>query len=99
MFILKSLTNDDERCCCEISAYDTFHDANVVMESQIQKCCDLQGLHPDDDPENIDNVFVSLERDAGFASICSGINSYSWEIIEFPEYGRKQENTAKETKN
>lgn len=90
MFILKSLSDENAHYGCEVSVYDTHHEAYLVMETQIKKCCDESGFHPSETPDSIENLFVQLERDTSSASLHTGGTTYVWEIIEFPEYARDQ---------
>ena len=94
MFILKSLTNDDAQCVCNVQVFDELKDATKKMHEQYDSVRESYDI-----PSGKESVNETATISEWFAEVNFGINSYSWEILEFknyiPRYGvRRMENST-----
>lgn len=98
MFILKSLTNDDAQCICNVQVFDELKDAMEKMHEEYDSVRESYGI-PSGKESVAETATIYDGNAERFAEVNSGINSYSWEILEFknyiPRYGvRRMENST-----
>lgn len=80
MFVLKSLTNDDAQCRCDIKAFAEKGAAVSEMRKEYDSIRNSYGI--EDGTESVANTALFYEKEDA-AEVNSGINQYSWEIVEF----------------
>lgn len=85
MFVLKSLTNDDDRVSCDITPFENREDALAQMRKEYDKVRKSYGI--EDGADEVDeSASFDVSEDSAFAEVNSGLNDYRWEILEFENY-------------
>lgn len=85
MFILKSLTNDDDRVGCDITPFENWEDALGQMRKEYDKVRDSYGIE-DGISGVTETATFEVSDSCAFAEVNSGLNDYRWEILEFKNY-------------
>lgn len=85
MFILKSLTNDDDRVGCDITPFENWEDALGQMRKEYDKVRDSYGIE-DGISGVTETATFEVNDSCAFAEVNSGLNDYRWEILEFKNY-------------
>lgn len=94
MFILKETENSDLRCGSDIATFETLAEAQDKMRGEYQKTVDIMGGNfeteesGDCSPDNQRWATIS----AMAAHIQNCMDAYDWEIMEDPNWVKKQQN-------
>lgn len=99
MFILKETENSDVRCGSVITNFETMDEAQQKMQELYQKTISIMG--GDFGVEEDEDCCPEHQRWAtttpGTAHIQDGIDTYDWEIIEDPEWVKKEGYRSEDT--
>lgn len=99
MFILKETENSDVRCGSVITNFETMDEAQRKMQELYQKTISIMGgdFGVEEDEDCCPEYQRWATTTSGTAHIQDGIDAYDWEIIEDPEWVKKESYRSEDT--